>query len=333
MTIVQRNWPGGKQQACEELERWDAFRATFAEPLVRSWREKRYERAMRALQPARELYDRLRRERAVLNYQDLLMAAAVLLRDKPRIREYFRQRFTHVLVDEFQDTDPIQAEVMMLLTANDPDETNWKACRPVPGSLFVVGDPKQSIYRFRRADIVTYNQVRAIILDSKGKVVTLAVNFRTTKPLVEWVNKEFEPRFPEESSDYSPHYVSLKPAPGNGSQADANVLTPLTVPDAYTKNEEANEYDAHLVAQTIRNALPSKPSGENDVHPGLFMIVTPGRDKLALYGRKLEQLGIPHQVTGGKALRHLPELGLLWRGSERGSASRRSRGSGGGPAQ
>ena len=67
------------------------------------------------------------------------------------------------LIDEFQDTDPIQAEVMLLLTADDPSETDWRRCRPVSGSLFVVGDPKQSIYRFRRADIVTYNEVKRII--------------------------------------------------------------------------------------------------------------------------------------------------------------------------
>jgi ATP-dependent helicase/nuclease subunit A len=65
------------------------------------------------------------------------------------VRTYFRRRFTHLFVDEFQDTDPLQAEVVLFLTASDPEQKDWRACRPVPGSLFVVGDPKQSIYRFR----------------------------------------------------------------------------------------------------------------------------------------------------------------------------------------
>ena len=68
-----------------------------------------------------------------------------------------------MLVDEFQDTDPVQAEVMLLLTADDPTQTEWRRARPVAGALFVVGDPKQSIYRFRRADIDTYNEVKRII--------------------------------------------------------------------------------------------------------------------------------------------------------------------------
>ena len=88
--------------------------------------------------PRVEIYDRRRREAGVLNYQDLLMRAASLLRERTYVREYFRKRLTHLLVDEFQDTDPIQAEVMLLLTADDVAQRDWRACKPVPGSLFVV---------------------------------------------------------------------------------------------------------------------------------------------------------------------------------------------------
>ena len=109
----------------------------------------RYNHILKALRPAVAVYDRLRRDAGGLNFQDLLLTAAKMLREYPPIRRYFRSRFTHLLVDEFQDTDPIQAEVMLLLTADDPNETDWRRCKPVSGSLFVVGDPKQSIYRFR----------------------------------------------------------------------------------------------------------------------------------------------------------------------------------------
>ena len=62
----------------------------------------------------------------------------------------FRTRFTCLFVDEFQDTDPLQAELLLLLAADDPAEREWTRVRPVPGKLFIVGDPKQSIYRFRQ---------------------------------------------------------------------------------------------------------------------------------------------------------------------------------------
>ena len=63
-------------------------------------------------------------------------------------------------VDEFQDTDPLKAEILLLLAADNPDEADWQVARPIPGKLFVVGDPKQSIYRFRRADIALYEKVK-----------------------------------------------------------------------------------------------------------------------------------------------------------------------------
>ncbi len=158
---------------------------------------------LRVLNGAVATYDRLRREAGGLNYQDLLLLAARLLRDKPQIRRYFRRRFTHVLVDEFQDTDPVQAEVMLLLTAADPAQTEWRLARPVPGALFVVGDPKQSIYRFRRADIVTYNEVKKII-EQHGEVVVLRANFRSRKAVIDWVNTTFDQFFPAAADVYSP---------------------------------------------------------------------------------------------------------------------------------
>src|SRR4030095_2390135 len=94
---------------------------------------------------------------------------------------------------EFQDTDPLQSEILMLLAADDPDEQNWRNARPVPGKLFVVGDPKQSIYRFRRADVALYQQVKQQVVASGGAVVDLNVSFRSTPEIQQLVNAAFEP--------------------------------------------------------------------------------------------------------------------------------------------
>ena len=108
-------------------------------------------------------------------------------------------RWRRILVDEFQDTDPLQAEVVFLLASDrnageDGDEDNgvWTRSVPRPGALFVVGDPKQSIYRFRRADIALYLQVRGRFL-SFGDVVELQSNFRSVAPLCAFVNDAFAP--------------------------------------------------------------------------------------------------------------------------------------------
>ncbi len=289
---------------------------------MKSWLEFKYEPLMRAIRPATEIYDELRMKSGRLNYQDLLMHAARLLRDKPSVREYFRRRFTRILVDEFQDTDPIQAEVLMFLTSDDPLEQDWRRCRPIPGSLFVVGDPKQSIYRFRRADIVTYNQVKEIIRRNGGQVVHLSANFRTLPPLVDWVNETFEEKFREYPTECSPEYVPLLPVRGAETKAGIVSVRTLWIPKAYRNNDQIGEYEGGMIAGTIRHALDkglTLPRTEKEaaagvpkrVHPGDFLIVTPTTGKLGVYSRKLQELGIPHLVTGGSAMNQVQELMLL----------------------
>ena len=322
--IVQRNWPGGKEQAKEELARWDEFREEYVDPLLATWRTHRYGIVMRAVRPAVSVCDRMRMGAGRLNFQDLLMRSAALLRDKPNIRRYFRRRFTHLLVDEFQDTDPIQAQVMMFLVADDAEEADWRKCRPVDGSLFVVGDPKQSIYRFRRADIVTYNQVRDIIAGSGGLVVNLSANFRSVEPIIEWVNVRFSGVFPENATGHSPANVPLKHGRVAGSDGELLGLRVLWTPADFTRKEDVLEYDSSAVAAFIRKAIDEKmtvPRTKREVENGAQPYVTPGdflilakiKAHLGLYARKLQELGVPHLVTGGTALNQVAELHLLLR--------------------
>ena len=102
-----------------------------------------------------------------LDFVDLLLRARDLLRTHAQVRRDFQSRFTHLFVDEFQDTDPLQAEILLLLAADDPEERDWHRVKPVPGKLFLVGDPKQSIYRFRRADVEIYQEV-CDLLEARG---------------------------------------------------------------------------------------------------------------------------------------------------------------------
>lgn len=305
---VQKNWPGGKAQALAEEQRWQDFVARIATPLVATWRQLRYPIVLRVLNGAVATYDRLRREAGGLNYQDLLLLAARLLRDKPQIRRYFRRRFTHVLVDEFQDTDPVQAEVMLLLTAADPAQTEWRRTRPVPGALFVVGDPKQSIYRFRRADIVTYNEVRKII-EQHGEVVVLRANFRSRKAVIDWVNTTFDQVFPAAADFYSPARAPMVCADAHDAQAVTQAVEVLQVPGQYLTNDAVVQYEAEVIAQTIKAAM-SAPGGAT-AQPGDFLIISTRKRNLSHYANRLHELGIPCEVTGGAVLNEVPELALL----------------------
>ena len=319
--LIHKMWPGKKDQALAEQDRWNTFVQEFATPLLLAWREHRYEPVMRAIRPALDAYNRLRHERNGLNFQDLLLLSVTLLRDKPDVRRYFRERFTHLLVDEFQDTDPIQAEIMLLLTADDAVETNWKRCRPVPGSLFVVGDPKQSIYRFRRADILTYNKVRSIVEDVGGKVIPLTANFRSVQLIVNWVNGCFNDVFPTKPDDYSPANRPLDVGRAEGADQKMTVEK-LLIPAGITRNELVAEHEADMIARTIRRAIDDKwtvPRTDQEkrrgvpdsARPGDFLLVARSKKWLTVYARKLQQYGIPHAVTGGRLLNEVPELELL----------------------
>ena len=120
-------------------------------------------RCSRICVPVSSATTTLKAAEGALDFVDLLLRARDLLRDDAEVRRTFRERLSHLFVDEFQDTDPLQAEIVVLLSGSpDADRVSpvdWRDVQPRPGSLFIVGDPKQSIYRFRRADIGTYRVV------------------------------------------------------------------------------------------------------------------------------------------------------------------------------
>src|SRR5439155_11698391 len=95
---------------------------------------------------------------------DLLVKLRDLLRDNLDVRGEFQHMFDHVFVDEFQDTDPLQAEIVLYLCEAAPAARAWDEVKLRDGTITVVGDPKQSIYRFRRADVGTYDRVRQVVL-------------------------------------------------------------------------------------------------------------------------------------------------------------------------
>src|SRR5581483_1452188 len=108
-----------------------------------------------------------------LEFHDLLVLARDLLRENGEVRGQLQATFTHVLLDEFQDTDPIQIELAVRIVGGAAADTpDWRDVRLPAGSLFVVGDPKQSIYRFRRASIAVFLSAQEYLRDG----VTLTSN-------------------------------------------------------------------------------------------------------------------------------------------------------------
>src|SRR5277367_2757418 len=163
-------------------------------------------------------------------YEDLKRRAGRLdVRDSPAVRAELQDRFTHIFVDEFQDTDPLQAEIILLLSSADAAETNWLKVKPIDGKLFIVGDPKQSIYRFRRADVSLYQGVKQLLLMHGAQLEHLTVSFRATPAIQTMVNAAFAPLMSEESGT-QPAYAPLTPYRTEPPAQPSIVVLPVPEP-------------------------------------------------------------------------------------------------------
>ena len=131
-----------------------------------------------------------------ITFQDLLIRARSLLRDYPVVRECLKQEYRALLIDEFQDTDPIQYEIVLYLCeVQNVSAVDWKDVQLMSGKLFIVGDPKQSIYAFRGADLEAFDRVVRKIQDSGGVVYELSTNFRSHHAVLDVVNEVFNRLF------------------------------------------------------------------------------------------------------------------------------------------
>jgi ATP-dependent exoDNAse (exonuclease V) beta subunit len=175
-------------------------------------------------------YDEAKRKLGRVDFMDLLLRARDLVRGDPGVREDYQRRFSHIFIDEFQDTDPLQAEILLLLSSDDPDESSWREVRPSPGKLFVVGDPKQAIYRFRRADVGTYLDVKEQLVRHGARVVELSTSFRSVPMVQQAVNVAFGQVMQENRDAFQAGYVPLTPHREDSPDQPAVIALPVPHP-------------------------------------------------------------------------------------------------------
>ncbi len=253
---------------------------------------------------------RRRRSLGVATFQDLLVRARNLLRDDPDVRVRAHARWQRLFVDEFQDTDPLQAEIAWFLAA-DPEqaaERDWRQLRVVRGHLFVVGDPKQSIYRFRRADIAAYDEVYDVLAPrSGGARVRLVQNFRSVAPILDWVNDEFGAAIVPESGVQA-EYLQLEARhPAGAAGSTANPAGPYRFGDAIDGPVAECRYQAALdlgraIAQMVAEAWSVRDPETGIPRPvrhADICVLLPVRTGLAAIERGLQASGVPYRGVGG----------------------------------
>ncbi len=246
-----------------------------------------------------------RRDVGRLEFHDLLVRARRLLRSPEHgteVRATLAERYPRLLLDEFQDTDPIQIELATLIASDETDvfDKDWTELMVRPGSLFLVGDPKQSIYRFRRADIGVFLTTRDRIVDRPA----LTVNFRTTAPIIEWVNHvfgqliHFEPGSQPEYVPLSAHRDEAAPSGPAVAVLGAEPIPEKLSADALRVRESRD------VAATIAEALDEQSpwqvvddeGGWRNTRASDICILLPARTSLPSLEAALTAAGVPYRA-------------------------------------
>lgn len=262
---------------------------------------------------ARQVLDaaRGRAEEGRLEFHDLLVLARDLLRGSADVRAALQARYPRLLLDEFQDTDPIQIEIAVRIAGGaDADAADWADVEIPAGSLFVVGDPKQSIYRFRRADIRMYLQAQERFRD----VVTLDANFRTVAPALDWINQVFANVITAETRSQPP-YLALR-----ATRADVGSGPPVVVlgADAHVDDPNAaamREREATDVARVIRQALEDGWTTYDErakvwraMRLGDIAILVPARTSLPFLEDALDLAGVPYRAESSSLVYQAEEV-------------------------
>lgn len=261
------------------------------------------------LRGAVEAYEEAKRRQGKLDFHDLLLGARRLLLADGATRGELQRKITHLFIDEFQDTDPLQAEILLLLAGGDPDQADWRQVRVPPGKLFVVADPKQSIYRFRRADVGIYQEVKDRLVAQGAAALCLSASFRSRPNLQRAVNSAYRPVMTGDAESLQASYVALEPVRPDTAQPSVVVLP---VPCPYS---DKGRVDAKLIVasepQVVANFVAwllqsGWTTGEGRaLEPGdicilLKRFVNFGDDLAGSYARALESRGIPHLLVGGR---------------------------------
>lgn len=259
------------------------------------------------------LYVEKKRERGVVSFGDIAHMAHDILLHNSQVRSYFKKKFTHIMIDEFQDTNQLQKEIVYLLAEQ------YEKCSPsIPlasdlerEKLFLVGDLKQSIYRFRGADVSVFSLITKELVSSGGAIIDLETNYRSEPNLIEFYNTLFEKVMENPSELYEAHYQPLK-SRGATEGIDPKIeflFKPLEEEEEEEEESISAEAEAIAIASLIEKMVnsdhylirdkkrgPKRPNYEDIAI--LFRTTTSQMH----YERALRLHGIPYEVSTVQSL-------------------------------
>jgi ATP-dependent helicase/nuclease subunit A len=236
-----------------------------------------------------ENYEAEKSGRAVLDFDDLQMRALRLFRKDSAVHERllrrYREKFVHILVDEFQDTNRLQLELIELISRGD--------------NLFLVGDYKQSIYGFRGAEPELFREKEKEYGDGRrGRRRSLVRNFRSEKPVLDFINAFFEGLWEEDDFHFERLEADKSAGSAQGPQVELKVIE--------AKDEDAANLARMREADWIAGRIGELKDGGTDYGDiaVLFQAMTP----VGIYEQALKKAGVPYFAVSGRGFYHQPEI-------------------------
>ncbi len=247
-----------------------------------------------ALRGVVSLYEARKRREGLLDFVDLLILTRDALRHRESVRRYFRRRFRFLIIDEFQDTDRLQVEIARLLAGE------------VPGGLVVVGDAKQSIYRFRRAEVSLFRRLSEEAAAETGRAVLhLTQSFRSRPALLRFVNRVFPDLIQASVEADQPAYEPIAPPP---DLDEGPAVVSLRFRASFLSGEELLREEAaalsRLIAAVARGAYEVRDPVSQERRPsraGDVMVLVRRLTQVRPLEEALEAAGLRFTAEGGKS--------------------------------
>ena len=227
-----------------------------------------------------------------LDFDDLQLKVVELLSENAEIRNKLQKRYHYFMIDEFQDNNQVQKKLAALLLKDQSGQIS-------PGKLFVVGDPKQSIYRFRGADVSVFKEMEKEILEMNGRVAPLKYNFRSHPTIIQFVNHLFQKIM--SGDETSPNFYEEAIAKGS---VDCKEDPIEFIPIYHDKDDEESvrEKEADAISLRIQQLI------RQGVQPREITILFRAMSNIKTYEQALSKRNIPYYVMGGRGFYQKQEI-------------------------
>lgn len=235
-------------------------------------------------------YSEKKQKLSKLDYEDLQILTLQLF-DNKNILNHYINKFKYIMIDEFQDTDNLQKSILYkLCSLNKPLDRN---------NLFVVGDPKQSIYRFRGADVSVFDEVSKDISNKNNDlIINLDDNFRTVNTIMKVINDFFIKLMVDK-------YQILNSNKSTENEIDVEILKndEIEIPNDENKSEYHKKIEADLIAKRIKLSVDKGEYNYSD-----FAVLFRSMTDVSLYESALKKYNIPFSNFSGEGLLYLEQI-------------------------